>query len=236
MKWATWELEDIITDGWKSKDVDFMFYNNLHPGIVVKTPNKNNVNPFGIPELPSTAYLYGVDKPMVELKEDGWYLTFYDSYITNRAVIERNILGVGWDDVMFYWDPDCVPLVIKQAHIIMNFFRANPAYKKLLKTVGPGKLNYKNFIINLIYPNYKAEWQCEKPVGTFAFTSDDFFINQLENSSTRNWHETLSQYSNLLTDITSNTPFSKYIHCDKGAAKYNVIADCPSYHYYLGPE
>ena len=235
MKWATWEIEDAVVDGWKSNPVDFMFYNNLHPGIVIKTPDKTNVNPFGIPQLPSTAYLYGVDKPIVELRENGWYLTFYDSCILNRAVIERNILNVGWDDIMFYWDPDCVPLMIKQAHIIMNFFRANTAYKELLKTAGPRAWDYKNFIINLIYPDYKAEWQSKKPVGTFSFTSDDFFINQLENSSTRLWHETLNQYSNLLTDITINTPFSKYIHNDKGAAKYNVLADCPSYHYYLGP-
>lgn len=235
MKWVTWDIEKPIQDGWKDGPVDFLFHNNLHPGSVIKMPDRADVNPFNIPELPSTAYLFGIDKPIVERRNDGWYLTFYDNHVISRSVIERSMLGLGWDDVLFYWDPDCVPLMIKQAHTIMNFFRKNPDYSELLKKAGPRGWNYKNFIISLIYPEYRTVWQSDKPQGTFAFTNENWFISHLQNSASAQWHDTLNQYSNLLLNITDGTPFRQYVHQDPGAAKYNVFADCPSYHYYLGP-
>ena len=151
MKWVTWDIEKPIQDGWRDGPVDFLFHNNLHPGSVIKMPDRADVNPFNIPELSSTAYLFGIDKPIVEQHADGWYLTFYDNHVISRSVIERSILGLGWDDVLFYWDPDCVPLMIKQAHTVMNFFRKNPGHSELLKKAGPRGWNYKNFIISLIY-------------------------------------------------------------------------------------
>ena len=235
MQWVTWDIEKPIQDGWRDGPVDFLFHNNLHPGSVIKMPDRANVNPFDIPELPSTAYLFGIDKPIVELYPDGWYLTFYDNHIISRSVIERNMLGLGWDDLLFYWDPDCVPLMIKQAHTIMNFFRKNPGHSELLKKAGPRGWNYKNFIISLIYPEYRAVWQSDKPQGTFAFTNENWFISHIQNSASTQWHETLNQYSDLLLNITEGTPFRQYINQDAGAANYNVFADCPSHHYYLGP-
>ena len=125
--------------------------------------------------------------------------------------------------------------MIKQAHTIMNFFRKNPGYSELLKKAGPRGWNYKNFIISLIYPEYRAVWQSDKPQGTFAFTNENWFISHIQNSASTQWHETLNQYSDLLLNITEGTPFRQYINQDAGVAKYNVFADCPSHHYYLGP-
>lgn len=235
MKWATWDIERSMFDGWQSGPVDILFHNNLHPGAINKMPDRTNINPFNIPDLPSTAYITGVDKPIVTLRDDGWYLTFYDNHVLVRSFIERSLLGIGWQDLLFYWDPDCVPLIIKQAHTVMKFFRSNPEYKKLLMAAGPRGWNYKNFVIKLIYPEYRLEWQSEKPQGTFAITHESFFIKNTDNFSSKQWHETLNRYSGVLEDVTRNTDFAKYTHKDVGAATYTVLADCPSKHYYLGP-
>lgn len=235
MKWATWDIEQAMNDGWRPGPVDIMFHNNLHPGAINKVPDRTDVNPFGIPQLPTTAYLVGVDKPIVELRQDGWYLVFYDNAVLVRGAIERALLGIGWHDTLFYWDVDCVPLMIKQAHTVMNFFKKNPVYLTMLKNSGPRGWNYKNFIINLIYPDYDLTWQSQKPQGTFAITHEDFFINHTNNISSKNWHNTLHQYSELLHDLTNGTDFAQFIRKDAGAVAYNVLADCPSKPYFLGP-
>jgi hypothetical protein len=235
MKWATWNIEKPTVDGWQNGPVDIMFHNNLHPSAIIKMPDQANTNPFGIPELPSTAYLMGTDKPIVELHSDGWYLVFYDSPVIHRSVIERSILGIGWDDLLFYWDPDCVPLMIKQAHAVMNAFRNNPGHPGLLRAAGPREQAYKRFINKFIYPDYQLIWQAQDTAGHIAPTSDDWFINQMQGSATKIWHDTLSQYSNLLADTTNGTSFCQYIKPDNGSANYNVLVDCPSKRYYLGP-
>jgi len=117
----------------------------------------------------------------------------------------------------------------------MNFFRKNPRHSELLKKAGPRGWNYKNFIISLIYPEYKATWQSDKPQGSVAMTHENWFILHTQNSASRQWYETLNQYSDLLLDITKGTLFRQYVHHDVGSVKFNVLADCPSYHYYLGP-
>lgn len=235
MKWATWDIERSMFDGWQAGPVDILLHNNLHPGAINKVPDRTNINPFNIPDLPSTAYVTGVDKPIIELRDDGWYFTFYDNVVLVRGAIERAQLGVGWHDILFYWDPDCVEMLIKQAHTVMNFFRKNPVYLNLLKTAGPRGWNYKNFIIRLIYPNYDFSWQSEKPQGTFAMTHENFLIQHSDNAASKNWHETLNQYSNLVSDLTKNTKFEQYVNKDAGSCPFNVLADCPSKHYYLGP-
>jgi hypothetical protein len=235
MKWATWDIEDSLMDGWKEGPVDIMFHNNLHPGAIVKNPDRTNINPFGIPDLPSTAYVLGIDKPVVSLRDDGYYLSFYDNHLLVRGFIERSLLGIGWDDILFYWDPNCVPLMIKQAHTVMNFFKNHPEYAKFIKSSGPRGWSYKDFIINLIYPNYRYTWQSEKPQGTFSMTHENFFINNMDNFSSKQWHKNLNQYSDTLKYTTQNTDFAKYTKTDVGPCSYTVLNDCPSKHYYLGP-
>jgi hypothetical protein len=50
-----------------------------------------------------------------------------------------------------------------------------------LKKAGPRGWNYKNFIISLIYPEYRAVWQSDKPQGTIAMTHENWFIKHTQN-------------------------------------------------------
>lgn len=236
MKWYTWDIEKQLYDAWADPAAgDFLFQNNLHPGSVLKFPGVTDINPAGIPMLPSTAYLVGIDKPIVELHEDGWYLVFYDHPVLARAAIEKARLGLGWTDLFFYWDPDCVNLLAKQAHSVRNFFRSTPAFSQLLRTAGPKAWDYKNFVAHLIYPGYQQFWQSKKPRGSFSFTSESFFINRTDHPSVQNWHRVLLDFQDQVHAATKNTAFEKYTHNDTGARDYTVLADCPSIKYYLGP-
>lgn len=235
LEWFTWDFEEQLYDSWDRNKIDLEFNNTLHPGALVKFPGMTDINPAKIPELPSTAYLVGIDKPIVELHPDGWYLIFYDHHVISRAVIEKAKLGVGWTDLFFYWDPDCVKLMMKQAHTIRNFFRSHPDLGSLLLSAGPRAWNYKTFISHVIYPGYKQLWQSKKPRGTFAFTCEEYFINQTDKRASQEWHKVMNDYQDTVISLTKNTAFEAYTHNDPGSASYKVFADCPSHRYFIGP-
>jgi hypothetical protein len=235
MKWATWDIEKCIVDGWRQGPRDILSINGLDCVAQSKMSSNIDLNPFNIPNLPSTAYLFGIDKPIVELHNDGWYIVFYDQQPMARCSAERTLAGIGWHDLFFYWDPDCVPLIIKQAHVILNFFRQHPNHPDLVKILGSRRQQHKNLITRLIYPDYQEIWQSEKVKGHIAFDRDDWFINQLDDLSNRNWHKTAKNYSDTVKELTQDTPFAKYVHLDANDSRFTVLADCPGRRYYLGP-
>jgi len=234
MKWVTWDIEKSVVDSWKQGARDILSNNALEP---MKVNNSNlNCNPFGIPDLPSTAYIFGIDKPVVELRDNGWYMMFYDDQIYRGPGMARNVPGIGWHDLFFYWDPDCVPLLIKQAHTVMNFFRKYPQNDHQVKFLGPRNQQHKNLIKKLVYPEYKEFWQTDKITGMIATDRDAWFQDQhRENRAAGNWYQTVKNYSDAVSSLVRSTPFEKYAHPDPYDSKFTVLASCPGRGYYLGP-
>jgi hypothetical protein len=233
MKWVAWDIEKSVVDSWRQGPRDILSTNVLDP---MKITSNLDINPFGIPDLPGTAYIFGIDKPMVELYHDGWYMVFYDDPSTSKFTIERALSGVGWHDLFFYWDPDCVPLLIKQAHTVMNFFREHPYHNNLVKGLGSRDQQHKNLITSLIYPEYREFWQTSKPTGMVCLDRDAWFQDQhRENRAARNWFQTVKNYSDAVSSLVRSTPFEKYVHPDPYDSQFTVLASCPSRRYYLGP-
>jgi len=235
MKWATWDIEKVITDNWKQGPRDILSNNIILPTFV-PSDGYFDINPFKLPNLPSTAYIFGIDKPIVELCDDGWYLVFYDDQVLHKGVYERAMSGIAWHDLFFYWDPDCVPLLIKQAHTVMNFFKKHPDHKNLLKSRGNRNQQHKNLIKSLIYPDYRDIWQVRKPVGTVSSDRDVWFQSQYkQNQAAKNWYQTAKNYSDSVSALVHATPFEKYTHPDPSDSQFTVLSSCPSREYYLGP-
>lgn len=233
MKWATWDIEKCVTDSWRQGARDILSTNAFDP---MKINGDLDINPFGIPDLPSTAYIFGIDKPVVELYHDGWYIVFYDDPSTSKCTIERALSGVGWHDLFFYWDPDCVPLLIKQAHTVMNFFRKHPGHENLIRSLGSRDQQHKNLITSLIYPEYREFWQTSKITGMVCSDRDAWFQDKYnEDKAAKNWYQTVKNYSESVQSIVHNTPFKKYVHADPYDSQFTVLASCPGRRYYLGP-
>lgn len=86
-------------------------------------------------------YLYGIDKPYVINEKGHWFMKFSEFCVVNKVMPEiqtNKITDVHYE--FFYWDPSCVPLLIKQAHTIKNL------YKKTVATTDTPIFN------NMIYP------------------------------------------------------------------------------------
>jgi hypothetical protein len=233
IKWATWDIEKSVVDSWRQGPRDILSTNVLDP---MKITSNLDINPFGIPDLPSTAYIFGIDKPMVELYHDGWYIVFYDDPSTSKFTIERAMAGVGWHDLFFYWDPDCVPLLIKQAHTIINFFRKYPGHENLVRGLGSRNQQHKDLITSLIYPEYREFWQTKKVTGMVCSDRDAWFQDKhTEDLAAKNWYQTVKNYSDSVSSLVCATPFEQYVHPDPYDSQFTVLASCPGRRYYLGP-
>jgi hypothetical protein len=231
LNWKTWDVEDSIMSGWDQFKVDFSIHNNFHPGAIVKLPGVTEFNPFGIPNLSTSAVIYGVDKPRVELHDNKFYLVFYDHQVINRSVHERILTGVDIQDIFFYWDPNCLDLMSKQAHLIINWFRSHPDMIKHMKNPSM----YNRIINPIIYPDYKLVWQSEKPSGLFAQSHENWFIKNQTLKGSDKWHKILQDYSDCLENSVGHTDYCNYIEREPNSfAPYKRLSNCPSNRYYLG--
>lgn len=231
LKWHTWNITEQIQDYWSSANIDFSLHNNLQPGTALKTPGHTDINPAGIPDLPSSAMIYGLDKPVVEFRDGKFYLLFYDYQIILRSVLERQLLGVGMQDILFYWDPANVDMLAKQGHIIMNWFRANPDQLPLINH----KPSYLAIVNRLIYPEYQLLWQSEKPTGLFSQSHERWFTDDQSLTGSAQWHQVRRNHTDLLESVLAGTEYTKYLKADPAAnQQYKVLAACPSNAYYLG--
>jgi hypothetical protein len=236
LKWVTREIVKPIVDGWTNASIDFEKQNNLHAGSLLKIHSTKSLQELGMPALPSTAVVYGVDKPIIELIDNKFYLVFYDFPLINRAVYDNQLLGSDYvSDVLFYWSADSIDLLAKQAHLIVNYFKNNTDQLYLLdKTQAQkNKTQYLNVINQIIYPEFKPIWQTQKPTGLFEMSHESWFTQNQSIPGSTKWHETMNNFSNILHHTVKGTGFEKFVHCDVNS-RYSILAACPSKKYYIG--
>lgn len=106
-----------------------------------------------------TAFIRGVDKPRVILQDSQWYVSFLDSYIMSGTPTGTLKANQDWDiQEYFYWTPDMPEIVVKQAHIMIQWFEANLPYAEIEKlTTKESTFNrskYNDYADPLVYGRY----------------------------------------------------------------------------------
>jgi hypothetical protein len=232
MEWKTTYLTDMVIDGWASGKQDIFQYNVFNIGLMYKVGQAvEYLNK--IQSDKKSAIIYGIDKPNLFFENNTFYLYFPETPIMHRAVIERYNLGLPITDILFYWDYECAELLIKQGHLIMNWFKQHPDMIPLISNrhYRNTELYYK--IINpIIYPDYQEDWQSEKADGVHNMTHEKWFHDNLKGTmASNNWHLTMQDMSNTINDTLVNTPFEDFI---KKEADYSILAASWSKMYKLG--
>jgi len=139
------------------------------------------------------AFVSGIDKPRVFLKNDEYYFAFLDYFVSLGTGYKNLLEGKSWYvEELFYWTPDLPELVIKQGHIIKNFFLDNPALRYIIDGADSGSWKYRqeyyNLITALIYPYWNTKiLQANKPSKIGFLELDNWFINRSDLDSNRNW-------------------------------------------------
>jgi hypothetical protein len=118
------------------------------------------------------ASVYGIDKPLIGIKDNKWYMAFADSS-TGMGIPHYNDLN---NVEYFYWTPSMPELAFEQAHVVCSFLEKNEHLIKFFfseswKSWNSDKQSFiesrsaQNEIIkNLMYDNWTKVFQSDKPV------------------------------------------------------------------------
>lgn len=140
------------------------------------------------------AHVYGVDKPRVFQHDGQWYFAFLDSILSlinsyKPVWLKHDHINV----VNFYWSPDLVPLLIKQAHLLKNYYEANPQFMSLAhnRKLDPSEFEMQqNIIKTVVYPFWRRDiFQVKKAENTFVKEFDQWFFDFATSNAKHRWEE-----------------------------------------------
>jgi hypothetical protein len=124
--------------------------------------------------------IYGIDKPKLCIKDGSWYLYFID-IMANTANPEVGEYGGQLFNEYFYWTPDLPELLIKQCHVIKNWFNLpqNQYLQFLVRWPNYSwsqRTTYEQIIKPMLYPDYDpTTFQVSKPTNNFYCEMDHWF-------------------------------------------------------------
>ena len=140
------------------------------------------------------AHIYGVDKPRVFQQEGQWYFAFLDSTLSIISSYKPAWLKYDHVNVVnFYWSPDLVPLLIKQAHLLKKYYETNPQFMglSLLRALDPDEFEIQqNIIKTAVYPFWRNDiFQVEKAKNVFFKDFDLWFFDMAHANAKHRWQE-----------------------------------------------
>jgi hypothetical protein len=126
--------------------------------------------------------ILGVEKPKSAIQNGKFYIRFNDRS-ANMVTIINHIKD--YDNSVieyFYWSPDCVPILIKQGHIIKRWLEANPQYQVYWNSdtisYKIARLWHERLLRDVIYPStWNNSWfQVDKATKDWYSEFDNWFI------------------------------------------------------------
>lgn len=123
--------------------------------------------------------LLGTDKPKTFIRDDKFYISFNDATVNVIAITEHN----HYPNVkieFFYWHPDAVLLMCKQAHMIKKWLEINPSKMHSWKNADYGvvRVYHERWLRNVLYSTWNNDWyQANKAVNWWHNEFDYWFYH-----------------------------------------------------------
>jgi hypothetical protein len=138
------------------------------------------------------AHILGVDKPLLYQNKHGWHLRFLDKTV-GRHITSRSQSDVGLNIELFFWGETCGPMLIKQAHMLLNALQQNHITAQAL--LGRDTLS-QNAVAKIIYSNNFALW-AEKKTNAVGIINEISLYYYRDNNTDQytNWKNTLQELS-----------------------------------------
>ena len=163
-------------------------FNYLHFSDVRKNFDKNK----------KIALILGIEKPRTFIYSNNkFYVKFVDR-ASNIVTIENHIKDYTNATVeYFYWSPESLKILSKQAHVIKKWLEKNPQYQNLWYyenfTPKVYKLVHERLLRNIIYTTWDSEWyQADKAIKDWYSEFDHWFIDGFQGTRQHNiWKEGL---------------------------------------------
>lgn len=149
--------------------------------------------------------LYGVDKPKCCIKDNQWFLYFMDLQANHSNPDVGDYTNI--TNEYFYWSPDLPELLIKQAHIVKNWFSMpqNAHLRQLAEWPNyqfNERTTYEFVVKSLIYPDYDpATFQVSKPTVNFMNEMDHWFHTNFKGTKLYSiWEAGIKYATNNIND------------------------------------
>ena len=95
------------------------------------------------------AVVWGLDKPRICIDQGAYRFYFLD------MVAMVSVPSNHWEQSeCFFWSQDCPELLVKQAHLLVKYFEANPELKQHIQWPNIKRSYYEPAVRKVIYPNY----------------------------------------------------------------------------------
>lgn len=132
------------------------------------------------------AIVIGMDKPKTYLKGDDFYLSFNDVTL-NAPGASINSFNTEYDNIHiepFYWSPDAIPMLCKQAHTIKRWLEEyKPRQQYWTRVTFASRVFHEVCLRNVLYTTWKDEWfQTYKSMNWWQSDVDSWFRNDPEMS------------------------------------------------------
>ena len=128
------------------------------------------------------AMVIGVDKPKTIIKNDKFYI-YFDDRSVNIIPIDNDFSEYTNSSLeFFYWSPDALDIMCKQAHVIKRYLESNSQVQYLWQRDNMSANNWRlvqePMIKSIIYTTWNSNWfQTEKAVSDWYSEFDSWFIN-----------------------------------------------------------
>jgi len=143
----------------------------------------------------------GLDKPKIIYRDNQYWFSFYDWVVHTNLLDSRTNQLSNETDECFYWHPNAILVLIKQAHIIKNFFKKNPQLLWILDDPD----TYNQLVKKLIYSHWDSTtWQAQKAKSDIDHEEFVWFYQNQESKAFRNWFRTAKSYSDTVLEIYKN--------------------------------
>ena len=155
--------------------------------------------------------IVGIEKPRTLVHQGRFFVRFADRS-TNMITVAEHLKDYPNSTVeFFYWSPDCVPLLIKQAHVVKKYLEANPSmqvhFNSENSTGKVYRLLHEPLLRNLLYSTWDQRWfQAEKAVLDWDSEFDQWFrVGYQDTKAYQVWMEGLKYVADNLK------PFLRYV-------------------------
>jgi hypothetical protein len=127
--------------------------------------------------------ILGVEKPRTFIHTNGKFYIRFTDRATNIITIAEHIKDYPNAVVeYFYWSPDSIRILCKQAHVVKKWLESNPDNQKLWfhknMTNETYRLIHERVLRTLVYTTWKDEWyQADKATKDWYSEFDSWFID-----------------------------------------------------------
>ena len=135
--------------------------------------------------LGRVAYVIGVEKPKLIVKDDKLYMYFTDKGSSIAPVKESVTQYSNITPVLFYWSPYTCDMMCKQAHTVLRYIKSNAISKQVWESTDFNIIRrvQEELLKYIVYSTWDSRWfQVKKTTNDWDSELDYWF--------TRGWHGT----------------------------------------------